>query len=96
MPRRRDTSARSTFWAIWSALSRRIRPVLGEIRMLKICLAVSLACPGASVPDIGFVRLAFWRFLVGIAIAVTMPLRIDWAGHPVSPDSETGKSASLR
>ena len=64
--------------------------------MLKICLAVSLACPGASVPDIGFVRLAFWRFLVGIAIAVIMPLRIDWAGHPVLPDSETGKSASLR
>ena len=40
--------------------------------MLKICLAVSLACLGASVPDFGFVWLAFWRFVVGIAVAVIM------------------------
>ena len=33
----------------------RIRSVLGEIRMLKICLAISLACLVASVPDFGFV-----------------------------------------
>lgn len=50
----------------------RIRSVLGEIRMLKICLAISLACLGASVPDFGFVWLAFWRFVVGIAVAVIM------------------------
>ncbi|MGB0629605.1 MAG: YbfB/YjiJ family MFS transporter [Alphaproteobacteria bacterium] len=50
----------------------RIRHFLGEIRTLKICLIVSLVCLTASAIDLGFLWLAFWRFLVGISVAVIM------------------------
>ena len=50
----------------------RVARALGEIRTLRICLVVSLACLAASIPDLGFIWLAFWRFLVGVAVAVIM------------------------
>jgi len=50
----------------------RMRESLGEIRVLKLCLVVSLICLAASAIDLGFAWLAFWRFLVGIAVAVIM------------------------
>ena len=49
----------------------RLRRRLGEIAALKSCLWVSLLCLVASIPDLGFAWLAFWRFLVGVAVAAT-------------------------
>ena len=44
--------------------------MLGEIRMLKICGRITgLLGPACRF---GFVWLAFWRFVVGIAVAVIM------------------------
>jgi predicted MFS family arabinose efflux permease len=44
----------------------------GETRTLNACLVISLICLAASVADFGFVWLAFWRFLVGVTVAVMM------------------------
>ena len=50
----------------------RIRALAGETGALKACLAVSLLCLVASIADFGFLWLAFWRFLVGVTVAVMM------------------------
>ncbi|MEE2970956.1 MAG: YbfB/YjiJ family MFS transporter [Pseudomonadota bacterium] len=50
----------------------RIRTRWGETRTLKACLIISLACLIASIADFGFAWLVFWRFLVGITVAVMM------------------------
>ena len=44
----------------------------GETRILKSCLLISVICLFASIVSLGFVWLAFWRFLVGITVAVMM------------------------
>ncbi len=49
-----------------------IRTRWGETRTLKACLIISLACLIASIADFGFAWLVFWRFLVGITVAVMM------------------------
>lgn len=49
-----------------------LRARWGEAPALRACLAVSLLCLLASIPPWGFVWLAFWRFLVGGAVAVMM------------------------
>ncbi len=49
-------------------LSRR----LGEAATLRLMLAVALACLVASIAPWGFLWLAFWRFLVGVAVSVMM------------------------
>lgn len=50
----------------------RLRRIRGETWILNACLAVSLLCLIASIPPWGFAWLAFWRFLVGITVAVMM------------------------
>lgn len=44
----------------------------GEAPVLRACLVVSLICLTASIAPWGFVWLAFWRALVGGAVAVMM------------------------
>lgn len=44
----------------------------GETRTLNACLVVSLICLIASIAPFGFAWLAFWRFLIGAAVAVMM------------------------
>ncbi len=43
-----------------------------EVPALRLCLIVSLVCLIASIPPWGFAWLAFWRFLVGVTMAVMM------------------------
>ena len=50
----------------------RVGALWGEPRILKACLLISLLCLLASIVDFGFVWLAFWRFLVGVTVAVMM------------------------
>jgi predicted MFS family arabinose efflux permease len=50
----------------------RIRTRWGETRTLKACLIISLVCLIASIADLGFAWLVFWRFLVGVTVAVMM------------------------
>ena len=50
----------------------RLRARWGETPSLRLCLAVSLVCLVASIAPWGFAWLAFWRFLVGAAVAVMM------------------------
>ena len=50
----------------------RLRGIRGETWILNACLAVSLLCLIASIPPWGFAWLAFWRFLVGVTVAVIM------------------------
>lgn len=49
-----------------------IRASWGETRALQACLVVSLVCLIASIADFGFLWLMFWRFLVGVTVAVMM------------------------
>ena len=50
----------------------RIRSSWGEIRPLQVCMFISLACLIASIAEFGFLWLMFWRFLVGVTVAVMM------------------------
>ncbi|MBT5664784.1 MAG: YbfB/YjiJ family MFS transporter [Rhodospirillaceae bacterium] len=53
-----------------------VTPVLrrryADAPLLRGCLLVSLACLICSIFPLGFVWLAWWRFLVGVAVAVMM------------------------
>lgn len=49
-----------------------LRRQWGEAPALRNCLALSLICLFASIAPWGFAWLAFWRFLVGAAMAVMM------------------------
>lgn len=49
-----------------------LRARWGEVPVLRACLTVALICLIASIPPWGFAWLAFWRFLVGGAVAVMM------------------------
>ncbi len=44
----------------------------GEARLLRAMAALALLCLAASIVPFGFLWLAFWRFLVGAAVAVIM------------------------
>jgi predicted MFS family arabinose efflux permease len=59
-------------YLIGALAALRIRTRWGETRTLKACLIISLICLIASIADLGFVWLVFWRFLVGITVAVMM------------------------
>jgi predicted MFS family arabinose efflux permease len=66
-------SAFNLFGYLVGALAAlRIRSSWGEIRTLQVCMFISLACLIASIVDFGFLWLIFWRFLVGVTIAVMM------------------------
>ena len=52
-------------YLIGALAALRILGSLGETRTLKFSLVVSLGCLAASIPDLGFLWLAFGRFLVG-------------------------------
>ena len=72
----------------------RLRRRLGEIATLKSCLWVSLSCLVASIPDLGFAWLAFWRFLVGVAVAVTMILTLAIVTR-AAPADRLGRAAGI-
>ena len=59
-------------YLIGALAALRIRTRWGEIRTLKACLIISLICLMASIADFGFVWLVFWRFLVGVTVAIMM------------------------
>lgn len=59
-------------YLIGALAALRILTSRGEIPALKSCLFISLACLAASIFDFGFLWLAFWRFLVGVTVAVIM------------------------
>lgn len=66
-------SAFNLFGYLVGALAAlRIRSSWGEIRALQTCMFISLACLTASIADFGFLWLLFWRFLIGVTIAVMM------------------------
>lgn len=50
----------------------RFRAACGEVPALKVSLVVSFACLAASIADYGFIWLVFWRFLVGVTVAIMM------------------------
>ena len=50
----------------------RIRTYWGETPTLRACLIISLVSLIASIPDLGFIWLLFWRFLLGVTVAVMM------------------------
>lgn len=47
---------------------------LGEAATLRLSLVIALVCLFASIAPLGFVWLAFWRFLVGGAVSIMMIL----------------------
>lgn len=49
-----------------------LRGRLGELPALRFSLVISLLCLAMSILPWGFAWLAFWRFLVGMAVAVMM------------------------
>ena len=59
-------------YLIGALAALRLRMRWGETRTLKACLIISLACLIASIADFGFAWLVFWRFLVGVTVAVMM------------------------
>jgi predicted MFS family arabinose efflux permease len=61
-----------TGYLVGALAALRARALFGEIPALKLCLVVSLVCLAASIADFGFAWLAFWRFLVGVTVAVMM------------------------
>lgn len=64
----------------------RVGRALGEVRTLKLCLVLSLACLAASIPDFGFIWLAFWRFLVGVAVGMIMICALAIVTRHAPPD----------
>jgi predicted MFS family arabinose efflux permease len=66
-------SAFNLFGYLVGALAAlRVRASWGEIRPLQACMFISLACLVASIAEFGFLWLIFWRFLVGVTVAVMM------------------------
>ena len=63
-------------YLIGALVSPLLRARFGETRTLKSCLWISLLCLVASIPDLGFAWLAFWRFLIGGTVAVMMVLTL--------------------
>ena len=59
-------------YLVGAVAAPRLRGIKGETWILNACLVVSLLCLIASIPPWGFVWLAFWRFLVGVTVAVMM------------------------
>ena len=59
-------------YLIGAIAALRIRAKWGETRTLKACLLISLLCLFASIADLGFIWLIFWRFLVGVTVAIIM------------------------
>ncbi len=71
-------------------LARRIQTVL----VLKAALLISLVCLIASIAPLGFVWLAWWRFLVGATVAVMMILSLGLVTTSVPPD-RLGKATGV-
>lgn len=61
-----------TGYLVGAIAAPRLRRIRGEVWILNVCLAISLVCLIASIPPWGFAWLAFWRFLVGVTVAVMM------------------------
>ncbi|NQU70481.1 MAG: YbfB/YjiJ family MFS transporter [Rhodospirillales bacterium] len=59
-------------YLIGALAALRIRTRWGETRTLKACLVISLVCLIASIANFGFAWLVFWRFLVGVTVAIMM------------------------
>ncbi|MGE3932714.1 MAG: YbfB/YjiJ family MFS transporter [Rhodospirillaceae bacterium] len=59
-------------YLVGALIAPRLRARFGEAPTLRAWLLVSLACLAASIVPWGFAWLAFWRFLVGVAVAVMM------------------------
>lgn len=53
-----------------------LRRRLHAVTLLRLCIALSLAALVGSIFPFGFAWLAFWRFLVGAAVAVLMVLSL--------------------
>jgi len=59
---------------------------MDEVPALRLCLVVSLVCLIASIAPWGFAWLAFWRFLVGVTMAVMMIYSLTVVTRHAPPD----------
>jgi predicted MFS family arabinose efflux permease len=62
--------------------------------VLQAALLVSLLCLAASIPPLGFVWLAWWRFLVGVTVAVMMVYSLTLVTVSV-PSDRLGKATGV-
>ncbi len=64
------------------------------LSVLKAALLISLLCLVASIPPLGFAWLAWWRFLVGVTVAVMMINSLSLVTTSVPPD-RLGKATGI-
>lgn len=81
-------------YVIGALLTARLRRRFHEAWILRVCLALALFSLVASIPPWGFVWLAFWRFLVGIIVAVMMVLGVAYVTR-FAPPGRTALATSI-
>jgi predicted MFS family arabinose efflux permease len=81
-------------YVIGALLTARLRRRFHEAWILRVCLALALLSLVASIPPWGFVWLAFWRFLVGVIVAIMMVLGIAYVTR-FAPPGRTALATSI-
>ena len=81
-------------YVVGALLTSRLRGRFHEAMILRVCLALALLSLVASILPWGFAWLAFWRFLVGVIVAVMMVLGISYVTR-FAPPGRTALATSI-